>query len=73
MVAHGFVDPDCDPTPFEVGRTNCYVFASEELTLLDPGPATDEASEVHAEGLQELGYAPPDVDRVRRYDLPRTE
>lgn len=52
------------PTPFEVGRTNCYAFADDGLTVLDPGPATDEAYDALAEGLQELGHAPADVDRV---------
>lgn len=52
------------PTPFEVGRTNCYVFPDDGLTLLDPGPATEEAYEELAAGLRQLGAAPTDVDRI---------
>jgi glyoxylase-like metal-dependent hydrolase (beta-lactamase superfamily II) len=52
------------PTPFEVGRTNCYVFAGDGVTLLDPGPATDEAYETLVAGLRERGYDPDEVDRV---------
>jgi glyoxylase-like metal-dependent hydrolase (beta-lactamase superfamily II) len=52
------------PTPFEVGRVNCYVFPQDELTLIDPGPATEEAYEELAAGLAARGYCVEDVDRV---------
>jgi glyoxylase-like metal-dependent hydrolase (beta-lactamase superfamily II) len=52
------------PTPFAVGRVNCYVFSGEGLTVLDPGPATDEAYAELADGLSALGYGIEDVDRV---------
>ncbi|WP_255151367.1 MBL fold metallo-hydrolase [Halorarius halobius] len=52
------------PTPFDVGRVNCYVFAGGPLTLVDPGPATDAAYEELAAGLEDLGYAVADVEQV---------
>lgn len=52
------------PTPFEVGRVNCYCFEGGELTLLDPGPATEEALEAVETGLAEAGHDLAAVDRV---------
>ncbi|MEF8778633.1 MAG: MBL fold metallo-hydrolase [Natronomonas sp.] len=52
------------PTPFDVGRVNCYVFAGEELTLLDPGPDTEAAYEELSTGLERYGFAIDDIDRV---------
>lgn len=52
------------PTPFDVGRVNCYVFAGEELTLLDPGPDTEAAYEELSAGLETYGFAIDDVDRI---------
>jgi glyoxylase-like metal-dependent hydrolase (beta-lactamase superfamily II) len=52
------------PTPFDVGRVNCYVFTGAELTLMDPGPATDAAYDRLAAGLDDRGFAVGDVDRV---------
>ena len=52
------------PTPFDVGRVNCYVFEHGGLTLLDPGPATEEAYTELSTGLAALGYEIVDVERV---------
>ena len=52
------------PTPFAVGRVNCYVLHGDGLTLVDPGPASEDAREVLAEGLAEEGYEVADVDQV---------
>lgn len=52
------------PTPFHVGRVNCYVFARDGLALLDPGPATEDAREALDAGLADLGFDRADVDRV---------
>lgn len=52
------------PTPFDVGRVNCYVFPGDHLTLLDPGPATEDAYAELTAGLQDLGFDVADVDRV---------
>lgn len=52
------------PTPFGVGDVNCYALAVEGLTLIDPGPATEEAYEELSGQLKELGYSIEDVDRI---------
>lgn len=52
------------PTPFDVGRVNCYVFEHDGLTLLDPGPATEVAYEELSTRLAGLGHRIEDVDRV---------
>jgi glyoxylase-like metal-dependent hydrolase (beta-lactamase superfamily II) len=52
------------PTPFDVGRVNCYVFEHGGLTLLDPGPATEMAYEELSTELAALGHRIEDVDRV---------
>lgn len=52
------------PSPFNVGRVNCYVLFGDMLTLLDPGPATAEAYETLSAGLQARGFAVADVDQI---------
>jgi glyoxylase-like metal-dependent hydrolase (beta-lactamase superfamily II) len=52
------------PSPFNVGRVNCYAFVDDDLTLLDPGPASAEAYEELSAQLVEFGYAVEDVARV---------
>lgn len=52
------------PTPFNVGHVNCYLFATERLTLVDPGPATEEAYEALRAALDERGFSIEDVERV---------
>ncbi|WP_254538377.1 MBL fold metallo-hydrolase [Halomarina litorea] len=52
------------PTPFDVGRVNCYAFVGDRLTLLDPGPATGEAYDALSAGLESLGFAVTDVDQI---------
>jgi glyoxylase-like metal-dependent hydrolase (beta-lactamase superfamily II) len=52
------------PTPFGIGRVNCYVFTGDGLALLDPGPKTDEAYAALASGLDDLGHAVADIDRI---------
>ncbi|MFC5974000.1 MBL fold metallo-hydrolase [Halomarina salina] len=52
------------PTPFEVGRVNCYLFTGAEATLLDPGPNTEAAYEALSAGLNEQGFSVSDVDHV---------
>ena len=52
------------PTPFGVGRVNCYVFIGEEVSLLDPGPDTEAAYEALSIGLNAQGISIGDVGRV---------
>lgn len=52
------------PTPFGVGRVNCYLFPENELTVLDPGPATEEAYEELEQSLARIGRGIDEIDRV---------
>lgn len=52
------------PTPFDVGPVNCYVFGGEELTLLDPGAATEDAYEALTEGLNASGFGISDISQI---------
>lgn len=52
------------PTPFVIGRVNCYVLPGNGLTVLDPGPFTELAVETLQAGLDELGVAFEDVTDV---------
>ncbi|WP_276258952.1 MBL fold metallo-hydrolase [Haloglomus litoreum] len=52
------------PTPFDVGRVNCYAFVADGLSLLDPGPATEAAYAELSAGLNDLGFTVADVEQV---------
>jgi len=52
------------PTPFNVGSVNCYLIASDEVTLLDPGPATDPAYDTVRTRLNEEGVNVTEIDRI---------
>jgi glyoxylase-like metal-dependent hydrolase (beta-lactamase superfamily II) len=52
------------PTPFSVGRVNCYLCTGNGLTVVDPGPATNEAYEELVAALDRLEYDLDDVERV---------
>lgn len=52
------------PTPFSVGRVNCYLLGSNGHTVIDPGPATAEAYETLTASLARNGTDVTDVDRV---------
>jgi glyoxylase-like metal-dependent hydrolase (beta-lactamase superfamily II) len=52
------------PTPFEVGRVNCYVLSENGLTVIDPGPATDEAYQKLERELEEHGHEIEEIERV---------
>jgi glyoxylase-like metal-dependent hydrolase (beta-lactamase superfamily II) len=52
------------PTPFGVGPVNCYLFSGSGLTILDPGPATDTASETLRTSIEQLGYELTDIERI---------
>ncbi|PSQ19278.1 MBL fold hydrolase [Halobacteriales archaeon QS_8_69_26] len=48
-------------TPFQVGPVNAYLAGR---TLIDPGPASEEARAALLEKLEERGLAPGDLDRI---------
>lgn len=52
------------PTPFAVGRVNCYLFVGNGLTLVDPGPATAESGDALEACLDRRGFDFADVDRI---------
>src|SRR5262249_36627455 len=52
------------PTPFEVGDVNAYLLKGEPLTLLDPGPQTDEAWRALVAGLKQHRTRPEDIELI---------
>lgn len=54
------------PTPFAVGPINVYVADApgEPLTLIDTGPRTEKARLALEAGLERLGYALDDLERI---------
>jgi glyoxylase-like metal-dependent hydrolase (beta-lactamase superfamily II) len=49
------------PTPFQVGRVNCYLIEDEPLTLIDPGPNSGKALVELERQMGSLGHEPEDV------------
>jgi glyoxylase-like metal-dependent hydrolase (beta-lactamase superfamily II) len=45
------------PTPFLVGRVNCYLIEDDPLTLVDTGPNSGKSLDALAGGLSELGHS----------------
>lgn len=52
------------PTPFAVGRVNCYLIEGDPLTLIDAGPRSDRSMEVLETCLREAGYRPDDLELI---------
>lgn len=52
------------PTPFAVGRVNCYLLADEPLTLIDTGPNSGKALNDLEQGLNDLGHSIEDLELV---------
>lgn len=52
------------PTPFAVGRVNCYLIEDEPLTLLDTGPNSGKSLDVLHELLAARGRAIEDIELV---------
>jgi glyoxylase-like metal-dependent hydrolase (beta-lactamase superfamily II) len=52
------------PTPFAVGRVNCYLIEGEPLTLVDAGPNSGKALDELEHQLGDLGHAVDDLDLV---------
>lgn len=52
------------PTPFAVGRINCYLLAGDPLTLIDAGPRSDRSMEVLEAGIREAGHAVEDIELI---------
>jgi glyoxylase-like metal-dependent hydrolase (beta-lactamase superfamily II) len=52
------------PTPFAVGRVNCYLVESDPPALIDPGPRSVEALDALVAGLAGRGLRVEDVGLV---------
>jgi len=52
------------PTPFAVGRVNCYLVEDEPLTLLDAGPNSATSLTALEASLREHGHAVEDLRRI---------
>lgn len=52
------------PTPFAVGRVNCYLLEGDPLTLIDAGPRSDRSWAVLEEGIAEAGYRMADMELI---------
>jgi glyoxylase-like metal-dependent hydrolase (beta-lactamase superfamily II) len=52
------------PTPFAVGRVNCYLIEDEPLTLVDTGPNSGKALDELTARLAERGHALSDLELV---------
>jgi glyoxylase-like metal-dependent hydrolase (beta-lactamase superfamily II) len=50
------------PTPFAVGRVNCYLIEDEPLTLVDTGPNSGKALDELQSQLTERGHAIEDLE-----------
>ena len=52
------------PTPFAVGRVNCWLIEDEPLTLVDAGPNSARSLDVLERGLRELGHRVEDLELI---------
>jgi glyoxylase-like metal-dependent hydrolase (beta-lactamase superfamily II) len=52
------------PTPFAVGRVNCYLIEDEPLTLLDAGPNSATSLTALEAALGEYGHRVQDLERI---------
>ena len=52
------------PTPFAVGRVNCYLIEDEPLTLVDTGPNSGKALDELEHQLSALGHRIADLELV---------
>jgi glyoxylase-like metal-dependent hydrolase (beta-lactamase superfamily II) len=52
------------PTPFLVGRVNCYLVEDDPLTLVDAGPNSGTSLAALAEALGEHGHRVQDLERI---------
>ena len=52
------------PTPFQVGRVNCYLLEDEPLTLIDAGPNSGKALDELEHQLGALGHRLEEIELV---------
>jgi glyoxylase-like metal-dependent hydrolase (beta-lactamase superfamily II) len=52
------------PTPFAVGRVNCYLIEDEPLTLVDTGPNSGKALDELGNQLADRGHSIDDIELI---------
>lgn len=52
------------PTPFAVGRVNCYLIDDDPLTLVDAGPNSGTSFDELSQGLAALGKSLEDIELI---------
>jgi glyoxylase-like metal-dependent hydrolase (beta-lactamase superfamily II) len=52
------------PTPFQVGRVNCYLLEDQPLTLVDSGPNSGKALDELERQLESLGHGIEEIELV---------
>jgi glyoxylase-like metal-dependent hydrolase (beta-lactamase superfamily II) len=52
------------PTPFAVGRVNCYLIEDDPLTLVDTGPNSGKALDELERSLRAHGHRVEDLERI---------
>lgn len=52
------------PTPFAVGRINCYLLEGDPLTLIDAGPRSEKSFQGLQDGVERAGYKLEDIELV---------
>lgn len=52
------------PTPFAVGRVNCYLLSDEPLTLIDTGPNSGKSLDEMERQLDALGHTIEDLELI---------
>jgi glyoxylase-like metal-dependent hydrolase (beta-lactamase superfamily II) len=52
------------PTPFLVGRVNCYLIEDQPLTLVDTGPNSGKSLDELEQALGKLGHAIEDLELI---------
>jgi len=52
------------PTPFAVGRVNCYLIVDKPLTLVDTGPNSGKALDELEQSLGAHGHRVEDLERI---------
>ena len=52
------------PTPFAVGRVNCYLIDDDPLTLVDTGPNSGKSLDELERQLSDLGHTMADIELV---------
>jgi len=63
-VSHGGIHCLSIPTPFQVGRVNCYLIEDDPLTLVDTGPNSGKALDALEQALDVHGRSVEDLERI---------